>query len=110
MWWEAKLKITYNENTLKWMENQVLFWVGGQDRIDDEDGDVEKAYLKMLANFIIHESIEYNAYGIRAEIEKAEGWAALDERFGVELISVDTWSFQEDEFHFDTNPTQQEQP
>lgn len=96
-WWEAVLEINYNENTLQWMKDQVLFWIGGQDAIDEQDGDVEKAYLKMLGVKLLELSSEYNLYGVEKEFEDMEGWAQLDSTFGVIIRGIDSWKVDESE-------------
>jgi hypothetical protein len=93
-WWDAVVEINYNENTLQWMKDQLLFWAGGTERIEDElGGDIEKAYLRSLAQEILPLSQSRSLSGIVAYFAEAEGWAALNDDFGVRLVSVDTWSF-----------------
>lgn len=92
-WWDAVVEIDDSPKTLGLMQEQVLFWMGGPELIDDEGGNIEKAYLKMLAKEILFLSAEYNLYGVISEFENKEGWASLDGRHGVRLTSIDAWSF-----------------
>ncbi|NOR70003.1 MAG: DUF2528 family protein [Methylomarinum sp.] len=100
-WWDAVVEIDDTAATKTAMKEQLLFWSGGQSRIDDADGDIEKAYLTMLGQHIIDESIEWNADGIKSQYDDREGWADLRGGCGVELISCDTWIFSDDEFNFE---------
>ena len=93
-WWDAVVEIDYNENTLQWMKDQLLFWSGGQEKIDDEEGNIEQAYLKMLAQEILPLSQSLNLYGLTEHFKEAEGWAALNDDFGVKLVSVEPWNFE----------------
>ena len=100
-WWDAVVEITESEETTNIMREQLLFWMGGQRMIDDADGDVEEAYLKMLAVELINSSMDYTLSGVLKDFEEKEGWATLDGTFGVKLISVNEWKFDEDEFFFE---------
>lgn len=98
-WWSAVVEIDSSENTLKLMEEQLLFWSGGKDRITNAGGDIEKAYLKMLAQALIFASMEWNLEGIKSEFDEKEGWCDLRGKFGgVELISCDSWEWDADDF------------
>ena len=76
--------------------------MGGQERIDDEDGDIEKAYLKMLGQQMIHMSMNLNVLGIKEQFEEMEGWYSLDGKFGVTLLRVDNWEFSASDFDIET--------
>lgn len=98
-WWEAVLEIKDDEKTLGHMKDQLLFFTGGQDLIDDEDGDVTVAYLKQTTPSLIKESMQWNKSGIITQIADSmyEGFLPIDGSFGVTLISVDNWEFAENE-------------
>ena len=100
-WWDCAVEIEQNQQTLDYMKEQLLFWSGGQRRIDKENGDIEKAYLKMLGYELILMSIDYNLYGILSEFKDKEGWYSLDGSYGVKLISIDEWEFDKDEFYIE---------
>lgn len=97
-WWDATLEIQESPETLEAMKEQLLFWMSGEDMIEAAGGDIEKAYLKMLAVELIHTSIEWNIEGVKSQFEEKEGWAPLDGTKGVTLIRIDSWEFSEDDF------------
>ena len=97
-WWSAVVEIDETPETLEYMKEQLMFWTGGERRIDYEDGDVETAYLKALGEEMISETIRNNIHGIVNYFSQAEGWAPLDASFGVRLVSVDSWEFETNEF------------
>lgn len=97
-WWVALVEIDDIPETYQYMEDQLLFWSGGEDRIDREDGDVESAYLRMLGEAIITKSTRLTVQGIIRHFAEAEGWVPLDGSFGIRLVTVDTWEFESDEF------------
>jgi len=100
-WWEAVLEVDESKATKAVMKEQLLFWLGGQDRINEADGDVEKAYLKMLAGRLILLSMEWNVEGVKDQIKESEGWVPIDGTYGVKLVSIDAWEFSEAEIFFD---------
>lgn len=97
-WWNAIVEIDETPETVEYMKDQLMFWTGGERRIDYEDGDVETAYLKMLGEAMISQTMRLNIHGILNYFSEAEGWALLDGSFGIRLVSVDNWEFETDEF------------
>lgn len=97
-WWEAVVEIDDKPETIEVMREQLLFWMGGQERINAAKGDIELAFLKMLGQFAINESIGHTLEGVLCAIDDTEGWASLRGKYGVKLISVDSWEFEESEF------------
>ena len=97
-WWEAVVEIDGKPETIEIMKEQLLFWVGGQRRIDKANGDVEFAYLEMLGEFLITESMGWSLEGILCQAEAREGWHSLCGKYGIKLISVDSWEFEADSF------------
>lgn len=97
-WWTAVLEVDETAKTLEGMKNQLLFWMSGQDRIESHHGDIESAYLTMLAQRLISLSTEYNTRGVKDEFKDAEGWLPIDGSHGVNLISVDGWEFGQSDF------------
>jgi hypothetical protein len=79
-------------------EEQLLFWSGGEDRIAKENGDVKKAFLKMLVAEIIVMSMTMSAHQIYKKFEQKEGWLPLDIENGVKICAMDCWHFDEDDF------------
>ena len=80
------------------MKEQLLFWTGGKERIKAALGDIEVAFLKMLGQFLINESIGHTLEGVLCAIDEAEGWGRLRGEYGVKLISIDSWEFETDGF------------
>ena len=94
-WWEAVVEVERCDKTTEKMKAQLLFWMNGQHRIDEEKGDIEKAYLKMLTQQLIYLSMEFNTFGIKEEMADMEGWYSIDGKHGVKLLTADTWRFME---------------
>ena len=93
--WSAVVAIDYNDNTLKWMRDQLEYWTSAT--IDDDE--VEDDYLRMLGQKLIQISTDgWNEGGAASIISESEGWAALDDRFGVKLLDMDNWKFVEEDF------------
>jgi len=92
-WWEAVVEVERCDKTTEKMKAQLLFWMNGQHRIDEEKGDIEKAYLKMLTQQLIYLSMEFSISGIKDEFRGMEGWYSIEGRHGVELLTADTWKF-----------------
>ena len=78
------------------------FWSGSDDRVDEEDGSVLNAVLKMLANVIFSNQLYYG-FGTSGSIRKfdwdkegVEGWPKMDGSMGFKIISVDDADFDTD--------------
>lgn len=97
-WWCATIEIDESESTMATMKEQLLFWSGGQDRIDRHGGDIEKAYLKMLASHMIFESINCTQEGVAIAFDDEEGWYPIRGKNGVNLINCDSWEFSDEDF------------
>ena len=44
-WWQAVVEIDGKPETLELMEEQLLFWMGGQERINTAKGNIEQALV-----------------------------------------------------------------
>lgn len=101
-WWEAVIEIKDDEKTTENMKEQLLFFMGGQTAIDDEGGDIIKAYLKHMAPILIKESIAWKKEGVIRQITDSvyEGLLPIDGSFGITLLSIDNWEFNDDDFDF----------
>ena len=97
-WWEAVVEIDDTPKTKEVMKEQLLFWLGGQRRIDKVSGDVELVYLEMLGQYLIAESMGCTLEGVLCAVEESEGWCSLRGKYGIKLISVDSWEFEDDAF------------
>lgn len=100
-WWEAVVEIRDTEETTLAMKEQLLFWSGGKSRIQEQNENIEKAYLIMLGQHLIDESMQWNIDGIKSQFDDKEGWCDLRGGCGVTLISCDTWSFEDNLFSID---------
>jgi len=101
-WWEATVEIFRSDETTNNMKEQLLFWGGGQERIDNQDGNIEQAYLKMLGEYLIAESIiGWTVKGLIDEWNDKEGWSKLDGSAGIKLLSCSNWEFETEEFFID---------
>lgn len=72
------------------------FFTGSEDRLNEADGDVVVAFLKMITKKILMMSIEFycNAYGIVLQFDKGEeGYIKLDGSQGMKLIDLDIPDF-----------------
>ena len=96
--WEAVVEVNNSLETKESMKEQLLFFMGGQRLIDGAEGDIEEAYLKSLGGQLIRLSMDYNLYGVLEEIDEMEGWLPVRGKYGVKLISVDPWDFDESFF------------
>lgn len=73
------------------------FWSSADDRLDDADGDITKAVLKMLALFCLRLSSDKFVESYLTKEHNEEGWPVLDGSYGIKLISVDDFTFDDDE-------------
>lgn len=97
-WWNVVVEIDETPEALEYMKDQLMFWSSGERRIDDEGGNVETAYLKMLGKEMLPETTRLNIHGILDYFSQEEGWSPLDGSFGIRLVSVDSWEFETNEF------------
>ncbi|MCK5345019.1 MAG: DUF2528 family protein [Candidatus Heimdallarchaeota archaeon] len=102
LWWEALVEIKDDEETMSKMKEMILFWMNGKNRIKKEKGDITTAFLKMLGETMITESMEYNTFGIREFFKEEEGWYDMDGSHGIEIFSVDTWNFDASDFSIES--------
>ena len=99
--WEATVEI--DDHAVPKMHEQLMYWYGGEQRIANADGDIETAYLLMLGQELIRESMDYTIEGVLEQFADKEGWYPLDGSAGVRLVSLDNWEFYEDEFELKSN-------
>ena len=86
--------------TMDIMKEMIGFWMGGEGRLDDNDGDVTKTFLQQLGReiFIILSNSNWNVNGVIAEFENREGWAAMNGSFGIKIIDTDVVEFSHSDF------------
>ncbi|WP_024303345.1 DUF2528 family protein [Pseudogulbenkiania sp. MAI-1] len=75
------------------------FWTNAEDRLEEANGDVLVAVLKMLCTKVVSMSIEYlDVKDIFAKRGGAtEGWPALDGSWGITLVRYDELEFDDDD-------------
>ncbi|WP_114152975.1 DUF2528 family protein [Chromobacterium haemolyticum] len=72
------------------------FWIDGDERLADADGDLLKAVLARLCCRVLSLSME--TFDVKAAFEKGqEGWPRLDGEWGITLLSYDDFQL----FHSD---------
>ena len=82
-WWEVTLLV--DPTKIDKFKEQILFYMNGGERIENENGDIKKAFLKMLVIELIEMSMHFNQKGIEKEFENKEGWYPLT-MMGVGLL------------------------
>lgn len=92
--WEAHINIDVSEKTTEHMKSQIMFFSGAEDRIKAEGGDIEKAYLKMIAPYLIYYSIECSMEGVIAKFEEMEGFLTLNGEYGITLSFIENFEFE----------------
>lgn len=82
------------------------FWGDEQYRLNMADGDIVQAVLKMLGEFILRLTVEYN-YSTQGIIDLfnwdsryggQEGWPKMDGSTGIRIVSVEEFTFAESGF------------
>lgn len=89
-WWDCKILIDFNHpNIQEKIKAMVQFWIGWESRLDDEDGDYTKAFLRQIAREIYIISFDgWNKEGVIQQFEEREGWYSMDGSNGIEILSV----------------------
>ncbi len=98
-WWEVTLLV--DPTKIDKFKEQILLYMNGSERIENENGDIKKAFLKMLVIELIEMSMHFNQKGIEKEFENKEGWYPLTIDNGVKIIDIDSFRFDEDELSFE---------
>lgn len=105
--WEATLRIQQDSETLDTLREMLLFRSGGQEMIEDCEGDVQEAWLLLFAQTAIIESIEWNVHGVRSQFQQREGWVPLDGTCGIELTGCDEMTFESEDFTVKVNESKE---
>lgn len=98
-WWEAVFEVDEVPATADFMKEQLLFFSGGQQLIDEHG--IKQGYFKLIAPYLVEASMKYNLFGVKEWFKEQEGFASLDGDFGIKLISIDAWEFDRDEFQLE---------
>lgn len=73
------------------------FWSGAEERLTQADGNVLHAVLKMLCCRLLADSIQVFSVMQTWTKDAPEGWPNLDGSYGITLVGVDDWTFDEEE-------------
>lgn len=85
-------KVAETWNIERVMKEILMFWTSGQGRIDDNEDNIQDAFLKLLCEEVMRmlaEQNNLNEFGIKSLFENREGWFKMDGSFGVEILGVD---------------------
>ncbi len=97
------VEVDHSKVTEEALHETNNFWSGAEDRIDDEDGSVLNAVLKMLANACFTEAWS-GGWGVSRVVDRfdydckfgnggIEGWPKMDGSSGIKLIACDVSLF-----------------
>lgn len=73
------------------------FWNNADYRLRKADGDISKAVLTMLGLTAFTMSVEYWDADDRLRRGDVEGWPQMDGKYGITLVSLDTFELDEDD-------------
>jgi len=73
------------------IQMMVDFWNGAEGRLNENEGDYLRTFLKQLCQRCLIVSIEYNRNvdGVIKQFVNEEGWMAMDGSCGIKLLSVE---------------------
>jgi hypothetical protein len=79
------------------------FWSGADDRIEEADGDVLLAVLRLLWEEIMRLSIE--TFDVESKLAAGiEGWPRFDGTMGFRLVHYDEWEFDSSGVAYEEQP------
>jgi len=93
--YEARVTFKVDREKFRESAQQTLdFWTWDY----DEDADPVDEALKKYAIECIREATSngWNTFGVKNEFERKEGWTSLDGKYGIELIYVEGYEYNED--------------
>jgi len=97
---DMKFEIDHEVATEEFFHELNNFWSESEDRVD-EDGSAFSGVMKLLAAVIFQLTVypNKNTHGIKKLFQDGqEGWPQLDGSWGIELISTDSFEFDDSEF------------
>lgn len=106
--WEMKVEINFDfPNIMNNLKEMILFWSGGEERLNLNDGDIVETFLQQLGQkiyFMINDcgslyslindfdwNNQFNGGG-------QEGYCPMDGSKGIKIIEAETWGVDCDEF------------
>jgi len=96
--WGCSLKISDDENTLNIMKESIMFFSGGQRRLDKYGGDIIKTFCFQIASVLF----DFSKKGlclvseIIDEWKNVEGYPKIDGSHGITLWLVESLDFEFD--------------
>lgn len=95
-WWEMVVEFTEPEKA----HEQIRLMLDYHDIAHEECEDIEDLFLPILAAHLIHESSKsFSSMPIIHQyLNETDGFVVMDGTHGMELISIDDWCFEYDEF------------
>jgi len=103
--WESRIEVDNdfkNEccgveyTTEMYAKESLLFFSGGEDLLEEYNGDVFRAYFKLITPTLMKESLDWNKAGVISQIADMEGWVPLDGSCGIKLVSCDSLELGEE--------------
>jgi hypothetical protein len=98
-------------STMDVIKEQVEFWAGWQDELNEFDNDYVKCFLAMLAKEAFRVGLynDWNAYGIVEYFNDAqtEGWCNMDGTHGVKIIYFSNLEISNDDLTIKSLPNLQ---
>ena len=84
---EIALLIVQDDQTKNNLKDMVLFWVGGQSRIDEYGGNIEKAFCDQFARRFFMDAIEDGHFRAlnRFKNGEVEGYDKMDGSSGITI-------------------------
>ncbi|SDM39933.1 Protein of unknown function [Pedobacter antarcticus] len=107
--WECQVEINedfivsgpaWEGNCKSAMEGMIAFWMGGNERLAENEGNVSKTFAQQLAReaYMILVERDLTLYGVIEEIGSREGWGKPDGSLGYKLIYVDDVEIRHKDF------------
>lgn len=89
----------HQSTTLDCIKTMVDFWYDSKQRLNENNGDYVKTFLKQLASRILFEAANgNNLYGVVSSFDDREGWCKMDGSFGIEILQVDEFDIEQSDF------------
>jgi hypothetical protein len=110
-WWECMIKIdhghviTVGGTEEKWsidraMQEMIIFWSDGKERLKLNEGDITKTFLQQLAREIcfILADYDYSLEGLIEKFNDREGYWPMDGSNGITIMEIDGFDIPSGEF------------
>ena len=96
-WWEAEFEVDLAK-AAKPCQASLDFFGDPITRDDDSPEATVRAFLQFWAPLLIETSVRNNLQGVLQTFADTEGIFPLDGSQGVQLISIDAWRWEADDF------------